>query len=702
MSHRPNDLVDSNFTAPAPNRLWVADPSCVKTQAGFVYVAFVIDVFSRFVVGWQVPTSLRSDLALDALEMAINSRRIDATGGLIHHSDKDVQPIRFNSLHRLVEAGIDDSVGSRGDSYDNALAESFNGFYKTELVYHEGPWKNADDVEWATLTYVHWFNNQRLHGELGMQPPVEYEIHPLQSNTPSRNGRPLTKNSLYETRDYSSFRSERTMKLRSKSPNMKLRVAAVMMVVASVTAAILQATVVRNSVGDIGCSITECITNAGLRDSGAYMRMGQSLADGRGVGPDGIDSGLEWSFRAWPPGMATIYAALIRVSSVGLSVPVLMIFLTTVLWSTVLAIPSILSKTTRKLIVSSVIASIIPYAYFMNFPLGFGIMHSDGIFTVLLLFSIFILLNPSTRQLHNHLLVPSLMLGTSLAFSAYVRAVGEIFVDVLSIAALVMLSVTLVISYGARLRKVTAQTNQTQSKRFAWKTGLKYILLSCVIAQSLMLPWRYHLYTNPIPQLTFSIKFNVWPSAWIPSDLMGSSAQWRVERGVNFMCVSYPLQCSQIRATETASPNAYSGNGAHSIADFESLGVQTIMANPSPWIVNRIKFFARGFFADTRFSIYHDNPNNLIIQTFKVLFSIFSILGTFLVFGMGLIRLIRRGDPRLLLFAIILVVSTVGPPARSHFEPRYLLPLQLLGFAALIEWSCHEFRFSLRKRKIPT
>ena len=174
-AQRPTDLVQRDFSAPAPNRLWVADLTYVKTHAGFVYVAFIIDVFSRFIVGWQVSTSLRSDIALDALEMAIHSRNVNERGDLIHHNDRGVQYVSFRYSHRLLEAGIEASVGSKGDSYDNALAESFNGLYKAELIYHEGPWKGVEDVEWATLTYVDWFNHKRLHGEIGMVTPAMFE-----------------------------------------------------------------------------------------------------------------------------------------------------------------------------------------------------------------------------------------------------------------------------------------------------------------------------------------------------------------------------------------------------------------------------------------------------------------------------------------------------------------------------------------------
>jgi putative transposase len=172
---RPLDLVARRFRASAPNRLWVADLTYVKTHGGWVYVAFVVDVFSRFVVGWQASRSLRTDLALDALEMALWTRRAGRLEGLVHHSDRGGQYLAIRYTERLAEAGAVASVGSRGDSYDNALAESFNGLYKAELIRHQGPWRGLDDVEYATLEYVHWFNHRRLHGELGMLTPAEFE-----------------------------------------------------------------------------------------------------------------------------------------------------------------------------------------------------------------------------------------------------------------------------------------------------------------------------------------------------------------------------------------------------------------------------------------------------------------------------------------------------------------------------------------------
>jgi len=174
--HRPSDLVDRQFVALAPNRLWVADLTYVKTFTGWVYVAFIIDVFSRFIVGWQISTSLRSDLAIDALEMAIYSRNGRDLSHVIHHSDRGVQYLSIRYTERLGEAAIVASVGSKGDSYDNALAESFNGLYKTELIHRKGPWRNVEHVEWATLNYVDWFNNRRIHESLDYVPPVEFEM----------------------------------------------------------------------------------------------------------------------------------------------------------------------------------------------------------------------------------------------------------------------------------------------------------------------------------------------------------------------------------------------------------------------------------------------------------------------------------------------------------------------------------------------
>ncbi|MFL1375785.1 IS3 family transposase [Nocardiopsis protaetiae] len=171
------DLVERTFTADAPNRLWVADITYVRTFMGWVYAAFVIDVFSRRVVGWQVSKSLRTDLALDALEMAVWNRqhvgrRID---GLVHHSDRGVQYLAVRYTQRLFEAGAVASVGSTGDSYDNALAEAFHSLFKAELIRNRGPWKNLDEVEIAVAEYVDWFNHRRLHGEIGLVPPAEFE-----------------------------------------------------------------------------------------------------------------------------------------------------------------------------------------------------------------------------------------------------------------------------------------------------------------------------------------------------------------------------------------------------------------------------------------------------------------------------------------------------------------------------------------------
>ncbi len=170
---RPADRVNRDFTATRPNQLWVADLTYVRTWNGFVYVAFVIDVFSRSIVGWCVSRSLRTDLALDALEQAVHMRR--ETDGLIHHSDRGGQYLSIRYTERLRDAGIEPSVGSVGDSYDNALAESIIGLYKAELIERRGPWRSFEAVEFSTLRWIDWFNNRRLFGPLGYVPPAEFE-----------------------------------------------------------------------------------------------------------------------------------------------------------------------------------------------------------------------------------------------------------------------------------------------------------------------------------------------------------------------------------------------------------------------------------------------------------------------------------------------------------------------------------------------
>jgi len=171
---RPGDLVQRQFRATRPNQLWVADFTYVATWTGFVYVAFVIDVFSRGIVGWRVASTMRTDLVLDALEQALWARR--DTDGLVHHSDRGSQYLSIRYSERLAAAGVEPSVGRRGDSYDNALAETIIGLYKTEVIRHRGPWRTIDAVEYATLQWVDWFNNRRLLEPIGDMPPAEREI----------------------------------------------------------------------------------------------------------------------------------------------------------------------------------------------------------------------------------------------------------------------------------------------------------------------------------------------------------------------------------------------------------------------------------------------------------------------------------------------------------------------------------------------
>lgn len=173
LAHRPQDLVNRQFTAERPNQLWVADITYVATWTGFVYVAFVVDVYSRYIVGWRVLKSLNTDIVLDALEQALWAR--GKPQGVTHHSDRGSQYLSIRYTERLNEAGFKASVGSVGDSYDNALAETINGLYKAEVIHRNGPWKGLDEVERATLTWVDWFNHRRILEPIGDRPPAEYE-----------------------------------------------------------------------------------------------------------------------------------------------------------------------------------------------------------------------------------------------------------------------------------------------------------------------------------------------------------------------------------------------------------------------------------------------------------------------------------------------------------------------------------------------
>ena len=173
----PLDHVNRQFHAPAPDRLWLSDFTYVATWAGFVYVAFVIDAYARRIVGWRVSRTAHASFVLDALEQALHERRPQHRGGLVHHSDRGSQYVSIKYTERLAEAGIEPSVGSVGDSYDNALAETINGLYKAEVIHRRGPWRSYEAVEYATLEWVDWFNNRRLLEPIGNIPPTEAEAN---------------------------------------------------------------------------------------------------------------------------------------------------------------------------------------------------------------------------------------------------------------------------------------------------------------------------------------------------------------------------------------------------------------------------------------------------------------------------------------------------------------------------------------------
>ena len=176
-SPRAPDLVKRRFVAERPNQLWVSDFTYVATWSGFVYAAFIIDVYSRMIVGWRVASTMTTDLVMDALNMAAFTRRTNMIGGVIAHSDAGSQYTSVAYTERLAEIGARPSIGTVGDSYDNALAEAVNALYKTELIKRQGPWRNAEHVELATLAYIEWFNHRRLHSEIGDIPPAEIEAN---------------------------------------------------------------------------------------------------------------------------------------------------------------------------------------------------------------------------------------------------------------------------------------------------------------------------------------------------------------------------------------------------------------------------------------------------------------------------------------------------------------------------------------------
>jgi transposase InsO family protein len=194
ITESPNDLVQRHFVAERPNQLWIADFTYVATWSGFAFTAFVVDVFSRRIVGWRVASTMSTDLPLDALEQALHDRKIEEP--LIHHSDRGSQYLSLRYSDRLADAGIEPSVGSTGDSYDNAMAESIIGLYKTEVIRRHGPWRSLDAVEIATLDWVDWYNTKRLMEPLGYRSPVEVETEYYQARESRGSPELLRQNSL--------------------------------------------------------------------------------------------------------------------------------------------------------------------------------------------------------------------------------------------------------------------------------------------------------------------------------------------------------------------------------------------------------------------------------------------------------------------------------------------------------------------------
>jgi hypothetical protein len=450
-----------------------------------------------------------------------------------------------------------------------------------------------------------------------------------------------------------------------------VRAAAVFAVAASVISAVNQQVFQRRLAGSLNCQIDACITSLGLGDAGSYMKMGRALASGQGIPLD-----LEWAYRGWPPGMAALYATLISIGRPQLSVPLMMVCLVAACWIIVLVVPVLKSRDYRRLGLATVICCAIPHSYFvLNWPLGYGILYSDGLFVVALLLCAVLLLTPSLRKLSHHNLGYALALGFGLAAMAYLRAVGELIVDLATVASLLLLGTAAASSWIRLHRKGRGEGDRGEKvRKKGYRNTLKYILVSSLVAQALMLPWRLELATHLGGQLQFTYSADVWTPAWTPSDVIPADTQWTVAAGRNYMCVAYPKECERIRATEETSPNAYTGSGAHSTSELRVAAIDAIKADPLPWAANRFKFATRAYFLAPPYS-----PASLLEGAIALLALMFTI-----VLGVKEIR--RRGDIRIIFFSVCVLVATLLPPTLSHYEARYLLPVQLLGFTGLLVW----------------
>jgi hypothetical protein len=609
--------------------------------------------------------------------MAIHARHVDETSGLIHHSDRCVQHLSIRYTEQPAEAGINASVGSRGDSYDNALAESINGLYKTKLDCHEGPWHGPVDVESAALTYTSTGSTTPACTSKTVWNPRRIRARTPQSNPPGRNDRTPTKSTTIKTRIYLFYGNIVNKALRGHSilgdplvgtalektqqnhVSLSARIVCATLILTAVTAAALVTGAERRSIS-LSCSLEACILQAGAGDAGWYMKAGQALAEG-----SWIPQQFEWIYRLWPPGMPAIYGAMISVwgthSHMGLLILIIVILATTAMFIAPLMRPI----QTRALILTTLAGLTIPFASFMtDWPLGTGFAYADGISVSCLFVGSFLVLEATQKRNRGRVMIP-IAASLFIAVGAYLRATGETFADIFMLVTLLSCIPIVVSVEATRLRRSLQQDATPRSRLYP--TWIAPLLLVAVLTQMWLAPWRIYAQRDS-GTLTFT-SAQVWSIGWMPDSVFKPDGSYFIPWGINGLCRSYPIKCAQVNKLEQATPGAYSGNGHYTEKDFRRLAISSIAENPRPWLQNRISLIWRGITTS--------------ITPWQSLWFLLTLLGLAATCILSALLLIRRSNPVMVILLTSLAVSTFAPIFVSHFEPRYLLSMQLVGMLSV-------------------
>jgi len=410
---------------------------------------------------------------------------------------------------------------------------------------------------------------------------------------------------------------------------------------------------------ELACSLNKCISQAASGDANWYLQAGQALADG-----NWIPQQLAWIYNLWPPGMPAFYAAIIVIwgthSYMGFVILVTMILAITAMF----AIPLMRPIRSRELFFTTLVGVTLPFASFMTeWPLGAGFAYADGLSVACMFSGIYLSLKATQKRYRGRLTIP-ILASLLIALSAYLRATGETFANIFLFATL-LTCIPIILYTEARIRKAPRTTKHL--KRRFYPIFVTPLILVAILTQMWLVPWRIYAQLNR-GTVSFT-SAQVWNIGWMPDSEFSSTGVSFVPWGINGLCRSYPKQCASIYKMEKTKPGAYTGYSHNSESDFRQLAIESIVDNPLPWLQNRFSLLKHGTTAST--------------STWQMTWLAIAFLGFIATSFLSVLLVLRRLNPVLIIILISLTLSALAPILVSHFESRYLLPLQLAGLISV-------------------